>query len=71
LKFRVYTNDFNLLVANWKKLITDPTLNPCADIDHKPQGLPKYRVYTNDYNILIGNWKKRDIQLPGNCPRQE
>jgi hypothetical protein len=68
-KFRVYSNDFNILVANWKKIITDTTLNPCADFDHLPQGLPKYRVYTNDFNILVGNWKKTDAQLPGNCPR--
>jgi hypothetical protein len=70
-KFRVYTNDFNILIANWRKLINDLTLNPCADFDHKPQGLQKFRVYTNDFNILVGNWKKIDTQLPGNCPRQE
>ena len=68
-KYRVYTNDFNTLVANWKKTITDPTLNPCADFDRLPQGLPKYRVYTYDFNILVANWKKVDTQLPGNCPR--
>jgi hypothetical protein len=68
-KYRVYTNDFNILIANWKKIITDKTLDPCADFDHKPQGLPKYRVYINDFNILVGNWKKTDAQLPGNCPR--
>jgi hypothetical protein len=68
-KYRVYTNDFNILVANWKKIIQDPSLNPCADFDHKPQGLVKYRVYTNDFNILVGNWKKTDAQLPGNCLR--
>jgi hypothetical protein len=68
-KLRVYTNDFNILVANWKKLINDPALNPCADFDHLPQGLQKFRVYTNDFNILVGNWKKTDAQLPGNCPR--
>jgi len=67
----VYTNDFNRLVANWKKVICDPALNPCADFDHKPQGLPKYRVYTNDFNILVANWKKTKAQLPGNCPRPE
>jgi len=70
-KYRIYTNDFNILVANWKKIITDPTLNPCADFDHKPQGIPKYRVYTNDFNILVGNWKKTDAQLPDHCPRPE
>jgi hypothetical protein len=68
-KFRVYSNDFNILVANWKKIIKDPTLNPCADFDHLPQGLQKFRVYTNDFNILVDNWNKTDAQLPGNCPR--
>jgi len=70
-KYRVYTDDFNILVANWKKPPTDPTFNPCADFDHKPQGLPKYRVYTNDFNILVRNWKKTDDQLPDHCPRPE
>jgi len=68
-KYRVYTNDFNILVANWKKVIADATLNPCADFDRLPQGVPKYRVYTNDFNILVANWKKTDALLPGNCPR--
>jgi hypothetical protein len=71
LKYRIYTNDFNILVANWKMLINDPALNPCADFDHKPQGVLKFRVYTNDFNILVVNWKKTDAQLPGNCPRPE
>jgi hypothetical protein len=66
-KYRVYTNDFNIMVANWQKVITDKDFNPCADFDRLPQGLPKYRVYTNDFNILVGNWKKIDTQLPGNC----
>jgi len=70
-KYRVYTDDFNILVANWKKPPTDPTFNPCADFDHKPQGLPKYRVYTNDFDILVRNWKKTDEQLPDHCPRPE
>jgi hypothetical protein len=71
LKYRVYTNDFNIMVANWQKTITDPDLNPCADFDRKPQGVLKYRVYTNDFNILVGNWKKTDTQLPGNCSEYE
>jgi hypothetical protein len=71
LKYRIYTNDFNILVANWKMLINDPALNPCADFDHKPQGVLKFRVYTNDFNILVGNWKKTDAELPGDCPRPE
>jgi hypothetical protein len=69
LKYRVFTNDFNILVANWKKVITDAALNPCADFDRLPQGVLKYRVFTNDFNILVGNWKKTDALLPGNCPR--
>jgi hypothetical protein len=71
LKYRIYTNDFNILVANWKMLINDPALNPCADFDHKPQGVLKFRVYTNDFNILVKNWKKTDEQLPDHCPRPE
>jgi parallel beta-helix repeat protein len=71
LKYRVYTNDFNIMVANWKKLITDKDFNPCADFDQKPQGVLKFRVYTNDFNILVGNWKKTDAQLPGDCYRCE
>jgi hypothetical protein len=65
------TNDLAVLVANWKKKIADPTLNPCADLDHKGQGVLKERVMTNDLNILIANWKKKDAQLPGDCPRPE
>ena len=68
LKYRVYTGDLNLIVANWQKKLGDPTLNPCADIDHKDSGgINKYRVYTGDLNIVVANWKKRDVDLPGNC----
>jgi hypothetical protein len=71
VKNRVYLADLNLLIANWKKKIADPTLNPCADIDHKPEGAVKNRVYLADLNIVIANWKKKDAGLPGNCPRAE
>jgi hypothetical protein len=64
-KYRIYTNDLNLLIPNWKLKID--TADPCADYDHKKQGLPKYRVYTNDLQKLIDNWKKKDADLPGNC----
>jgi len=70
-KYRVYTNDISLVIANWKKKINDVTLNPCADIDHKSQTFSKYRVYTNDLTIIITNWKKKDTGLPGDCPRPE
>jgi len=71
-KYRVFTEDLNLIVANWKKKINDPILDPCADIDHKDSGgLTKYRVFTGDLNILITNWKKKDTELSGNCPRPE
>jgi len=66
-KYRIYTNDLNLLIPNWQKKITDPTINPCADYDHKGQGIAKYRVYTNDLQKLIDNWQKKDAALPGNC----
>jgi hypothetical protein len=68
-KYRVYTNDLNCILANWKKKISDPTLNPCCDIDHKDSGGAfKYRVYTGDLNIVLANWKKKNSNLPGNCP---
>jgi len=70
-KLRVSLNDLNLIIANWKKKITDPTLNPCADIDHKYEGAAKLRVSLNDLNIIIANWKKKDGQLPANCVRPE
>jgi hypothetical protein len=71
LKYRIYANDLDTVVKNWKTKITDPTLNPCADFDHKSEGPTKYRVYTKDLNILITNWKRKDAQLPGDCPRLE
>lgn len=70
-KYRIYTNDLNLLIPNWQKKIADPTINPCADYDHKGQGVAKYRVYTNDLQKLIDNWQKKDTALPGDCPRPE
>jgi len=71
-KYRVFTGDLALLVANWQKKINDATLNPCADIDHKDSGgLTKYRVFTKDLSALVTNWQKKDAQLPGDCPRAE
>lgn len=70
--YRIYQGDMDLIVANWKKKINDPTLNPCADIDHKSSGVPNYyRVYSVDLNKIALNWKKTDDQLPCNCPRNE
>jgi len=69
--YRIFIGDLSLIVANWKKKAGDPTLNPCADIDHKDSGgLNRYRVFVNDLNILVANWKKSDKDLPGNCPRE-
>lgn len=69
-KWRVSMNDLNLIIANWKKKIDDPTLNPCADIDHKYEGaVSKWRASMNDLNIIIANWKMKDTGLPGDCPR--
>jgi len=71
-KFRVFTGDLTLIVANWKKKAGDATLDPCADIDHKDSGgLNKFRVFTGDLTRLVTNWKKKDAQLPGDCPRPE
>jgi hypothetical protein len=71
LSYRVYVGDLNLLLDNWKKKIDDPTLNPCADIDHKAETLQKYRVYTDDLAILLTAWKKKGAELAGDCPRLE
>jgi hypothetical protein len=71
LKYRVFTNDLNILSANWKKKAGDPLLNPCADFNHKSEGGLKYRVFTQDLNKLSANWKKKDVQLPDSCPRPE
>jgi len=69
-KYRVYTNDYGVLSANWKKgAATDTTWNRCADIDHKGQVSNKYRVYTNDYNRIANNWKKSDSALTPACPK--
>jgi hypothetical protein len=71
-KYRVYTGDLNLVLANWKKKISDypATLNACADVDHADSGgATKYRVYTGDLNIVLNNWKKKNSNLPGTCPR--
>jgi hypothetical protein len=71
-KYRVYTGDLNLIVANWRKKAGDAGLDPCADVDHKDSGgLTKYRVFTGDLTRLVTNWKKKDAQLPGDCPRPE
>jgi hypothetical protein len=72
-KFRVYTSDYNRLVAVWKNTATQlrPKLNGfCADFDHQAETLSKFRVYTSDYNKLVANWKKTDTQLKSApCPQ--
>jgi hypothetical protein len=71
-KFRVFTGDLSLIVANWRKKAGDPALDPCADIDHKDSGgINKFRVFTGDLSILVANWRKKDAALPGDCPRPE
>ena len=71
LKRRVWDLDYDLLVANWGKQITDPTLDPCADIDHLGAGFLKRRVWDLDYDILVDNWGKKDSEMPGDCVRPE
>ena len=69
-KYRVFSGDLNILVANWRKKAGDAALDPCADIDHKDSGgINKYRVFSADLNILVANWRKKDAALPGDCPR--
>ncbi|UCG46823.1 MAG: VWA domain-containing protein [Phycisphaerales bacterium] len=71
-KYRVFTGDMSVIIANWRKRIGDPMLNPCADVDHKDSGVPfRYRVFTGDLSRLVKNWRKQDKELPGNCPRLE
>ena len=70
--YRVFIGDLALIVANWKRAIDDPALDPCADIDHKDSGFPfNYRVFIGDLAKIVANWKKKDADLPGNCPRPE
>ena len=71
LNYRVYVNDFNILVANWAKKMGPPGTgaDPCADFDHQSETFLNYRVYVADFNILVANWAKKDTDLPGDCPR--
>lgn len=64
-KYRVYINDLNNIISNWKKLIA--TVNPAADVDHASETFFKYRCYIGDLNKVIANWKKLDAGLAGNC----
>lgn len=68
--FRVFTGDLSAVIDNWRKKIDDPTLDPCADIDHKDSGIPfRFRVFTADLAVITTNWRKKDAALPGDCPR--
>jgi len=74
--WRVYTDDLNIIAANWKRKISGtPPANPCADISHKGYLTIGWRVYTDDLGILAANWKKKagtpPAGLAGNCPRPE
>jgi len=70
--YRVYTLDLDVINANWMKKIDDEDLDPCADIDHKPENpFAKYRVYIQDLNKVIANWKLTDADLDGDCPTPE
>lgn len=68
--FRVFTGDLSKVIDNWRKKIDDPTLDPCADIDHKDSGIPfRFRVFTADLAVITTNWRVKDAGLPGDCPR--
>ncbi len=71
IRYRVFTNDLQCLIDNWQKKITDPTIDPCCDFDHRAEGSQQYRIFTNDLAILIANWKKKSSDLPGDCPRPD
>lgn len=75
-KYRVFTSDYNKLVAAWQKSATKLRFGDanllCADFDHRSQDLVgKYRVFTSDYAILVAGWQKTETKLrPGGwCPR--
>ena len=71
--WRVYTDDLNIMAANWKKKMApaSPAADPCADISHKGYLTTGWRVYTDDLNIVAANWKKKagtpPTGLAGNC----
>lgn len=72
IKWRVSASDLSIVTMNWKKTIVDPTLDPCADIDHQWENpIIHWRVSASDLSMLISHWKWTDAQLPGNCPRSE
>ncbi len=70
----VYTDDLNILSANWKKKPDDETLNPCADVSHRQYLTTGWRVYTDDLSIVATNWKKKagtpPTGLAGDCPNR-
>jgi parallel beta-helix repeat protein len=68
-EYRVFTNDLLCVIENWRKKITDPTIDPCCDFDHKAETYLQYRVFGNDLAIVVANWKKTSSELPGDCPR--
>jgi hypothetical protein len=70
-KYRVFGNDLDAVVSNWKKKAGDATLNACADIDHQSETFFKYRVFGKDLAIVVDNWKKKAGDLAGDCPRNE
>ncbi len=71
--WRVYTDDLNIVAANWKRKMAPaaPAADPCADISHKGYLTTGWRVYTDDLNIVAANWKKKagtpPTGLAGNC----
>lgn len=71
IDWRVYNSDLALLLDNWKKKGTDPTLDPCADTGHDGE-IIDWRVYNSDLAILLNNWKKKGTELATfpPCPTQ-
>jgi hypothetical protein len=64
----VFGTDLAVLTSEWKKLKGDPTLNWCADIDHKIQ-YNQWPAFGNDLAVMTANWKS--TTLVGNCPRPD
>jgi hypothetical protein len=72
-KFRVYSSDYNALVAGWAKKATllRPGIGMCCDFDHKSETLSKFRCYSSDYTLLVANWAKKETVMRPWCPKPD
>jgi hypothetical protein len=72
-KFRVYSSDYNALVAGWAKKATllRAGIGMCCDFDHKSETLSKFRCYSSDYTLLVANWAKKETVMRPWCPKPD